>query len=64
MGKREERLRTLFNTLTDEEKRDHTRKIAEYRALGQAQRCPSCGRPTAGFIPDGMTMQQVGICTC
>ena len=64
MGKREDELRAQFNTLTGEQKRAHTHKIAKFRAMGQAQLCPTCGRPTAGFIPKGMTMQQAGICTC
>lgn len=64
MGKQEDELRELFNTLTDAEKRAHVRKVARYRVMGQMQLCPTCKRPTAGFIPKGMTSQQAGICDC
>jgi hypothetical protein len=64
MGKRQDELRALFNTLSREEKQAHVQKIARYRAMGQLNRCDICGRPTAGFVPSGMTLANAGICSC
>jgi hypothetical protein len=64
MGKQRQLNRERFESLTAEEKRAHTNKIARYRVKGSLDLCPFCGRPTAGFIPKGLTMREAGICAC